>query len=89
MRRWFWVKPEDERPSCRISRKNISGRQDSKYKGPEMGLSLVCLRNNREVGVSRAEDMRGKDREEVRVQRWRQMGMVSWTVLKDSGFYPE
>lgn len=33
--------------------------------------------------------MRGKDREEVRVQRWRQMGMVSWTVLKDSGFYTD
>ena len=45
-------------------------------RGPEMGLPLVCLRNSKEASVSRAQEMREKNREEVRAQRWRQLCMV-------------
>lgn len=72
-----------------VSRKDISGRQDSKHKGSEMGLSLVCLRNNKEAGVSRAEDMRWKKQ---RGQSGKDGGRWTWSwglLLKDSGFHPK
>lgn len=32
----------------------IPGSENSKYKGPEMGIALVCMRNGTETGVAGA-----------------------------------
>lgn len=32
----------------------IPGSQNSKYKGPEMGIALVCMRNGTETGMAGA-----------------------------------
>lgn len=38
-------------------RNNISGREDIKYKGPQKGTHVMCLRNRKEVGEIEDRDV--------------------------------
>lgn len=44
--------------SMQILGNSIIGRRNSKRKGPEMGLCLVCSRTRKEPGVAGAEGTR-------------------------------
>lgn len=48
-----------------LAMKTIPGRGHGMSKGPEVGMSLACSVNSKEVGMAGAESEQGTDRKEV------------------------
>lgn len=54
------------RPGCRVGmgwkrqdKEGQSGRESSRCKGPEVGMSLACLMNNKKTGMAGGSEQGG------------------------------